>query len=175
MVSEICDSSFDKNSSVFTSYRTNELTGILQQSSVVNRKGGENAVEIALTNQLVLKQIFSYLELMDLKECRLVKKFWNSEAASYIPEFRKCQVSIACNNSNDPCSGLKALNQFVSNLPSVSIINSLKITLGHHINCEYQRSDSKSNDELLQNPSTEAPQLSSLELCFVKALVASIL
>ena len=65
----------------------------------------------ALANPLILKSIFSYLLLKDLKNCRLVNKTWSFEAGSNIRDFRQCHVSISSVNH---CSDLYDLNELVS-------------------------------------------------------------
>ena len=78
---------------------------------------------VALENGIVQRKIFSFLPLSDLKNCRLVKQSWNSEAVSFIRDFRPCYARIS---RDSPCADLLALAEFVSGMKIVPI-NSLAI------------------------------------------------
>ena len=82
-------------------------------------------VQTALMNHIVLRRIFSNLELHDLKQCRLVNKFWESEARSHVRTFRRCYAYIG---GPRRCSGVKALAKIISETTFVPIINGLSIS-----------------------------------------------
>ena len=96
------------------------------------------ATEVALKNSVVLRQIFSFLELNNLKQCRLVNKLWNVQAGNYMREFHKCHVTISDVDSDYeeedvPCA---TLDHLLSDMNSEPIINSLEIFLVFHPYCE---------------------------------------
>ena len=92
------------------------------QSSV---RDGRTANAVTLENKIVLRQIFHCLPLRDLKQCRLVTRSWNSEAVTFIRDFRRCGARIS---KECPCSDLLNLADVVWRLDVVPI-NSLSIEL----------------------------------------------
>ena len=100
----------------------------------------ENAVvESGLSNHVVIRHILSHLTLNELKQCRLVNKFWKLEVDSYIRDFRQCYAKIS---GPSPCTDLKALAHFLSKLTTYcSVINGLSITLRPRMHSEDCRSD----------------------------------
>ena len=105
--------------------------------------GTENAVvKTGLSNHVVIRHILSYLALTDLKQCRMVNKFWKFEVDSYMRNFRRCYANIS---GPSPCTDLKALAQLLSELTAdCSIINGLSITLRRRLHPE---EDCRSNHE----------------------------
>ena len=84
----------------------------------------KESVRAALGNSVILRQIFVYLSLKDLKECCLVNKIWNFEARSYIRDFRDCVAQIS---GKKTCHRLSTFNQVVSEMTIVPI-DGLKMT-----------------------------------------------
>ena len=97
----------------------------------MNKLQGE-AMETTLRNEVILWRIFSFLKLKELKHCRLASKYWNAQVGSYIRSHRQCHVHIRRRNSKPTCFMLKALNEQVSQMPPVLIINSLNIQVIYH-------------------------------------------
>ena len=98
----------------------------------------DHETEVALTNSVILRQIFSFLELKSLKQCRLVKRLWSVQAGHYMREFHKCHVTISDVDSDyeeedGPCA---MLDHLLSDMTSEPIINSLEIYLVFHPYCE---------------------------------------
>ena len=119
----------------------------------------EDFMKAALTNPIVLRCIFSNLELGDLKQCRLVNKFWESEVGCYIREYRRCFAKIS---NETPCSDLLALNKLISHSVFIPIINGLPI-----IPCEravrYQSRSYKWFDEILHKLSLKHVEFARME------------
>ena len=90
---------------------------------------GADAMRAALANEIVIRNIFSYLSLDNLKQCRIVCRKWNSKICSYIRCFRQCNANI---EKLEPCWVLKELNKVVGRMTTTLPINSLSINLGPH-------------------------------------------
>ena len=97
---------------------------------MAHSSSGENSVSIALRNELILQEIFSFLPLKSLLTLSQVNKFWNAEARTYIRDHRKCTVSIS-SSTIPPCAQLEQLDQDLARMAIVPF-NSLKITLRLH-------------------------------------------
>ena len=116
-----------------------------------SRRADEDAVTAALENKLVLERIFSYLPLSDLKQCRLVRKTWNYDAASFIKNFRGCVCRIWEDN---PCDDLLALAKVVCGMNLIPI-NGLEIELrdSGHSDCKpFGEDEHKLYEALLRLP-----------------------
>ena len=86
-------------------------------------------MEAALENKVVLRHIFSFISLTDLKQCRFVNRTWNFEAGSYLRDFHCCNVNI---NLCTPCSDLLILNDLARQSAILSI-NSLRVSFVQNI------------------------------------------
>ena len=97
------------------------------QTTTVWHKPEEDAMQVALAEHIVLWRIFSYLSAKELIKSRLVTKFWNRQVQLYVQKYRKFYVSIEDDqyHGNPSCSKLKSLNEFISAMPSATIINGL--------------------------------------------------
>ena len=95
----------------------------------MDRSNGVDAMRAALANEIIIRNIFSYLSLENLKQCRLVKQKWNFEACSYIRDFRQCNANI---DKLRPCWNLKHLDEIVGQMTTAMPINSLSIKLSPH-------------------------------------------
>ena len=83
---------------------------------------GESSSTVALGVEVILRQIFSYLPTgVLLFACSLVNKIWNTEARTFVRDYRRCRLTRT-----------KAWRQCVDNLPPVerlklySILETLK-------------------------------------------------
>ena len=117
------------------------------QSSVLSRKD-EDAVQAALGNRDLLRYLCTYLPLKELEHCRLVNRFWHFEVGSYIRDFGQCEGKIS---SESPCSDLNNLDQLLSQMTLLPIINSLNINLCRsvHSGCTLISDVSEMCDKLL--------------------------
>ena len=108
----------------------------------------EDAMESAMKNPVVLRIIFSYLPLNNLKKCSLVDKTWNFEVRSYIRDFRQCNANIS---EVIPCFDLHILNDLVSHMTVVPI-NSLTFNFGpfSHSDCKLKGNETNKYEELLK-------------------------
>ena len=80
-----------------------------------------------------------YLALKELKQCRLVNKFWKREVDSYVRDLLEYRAKIT---GPSPCADLKALAQLLSGLTAnCSIINGLDIRLSSRLHSEHRNSD----------------------------------
>ena len=106
-------------------------------------------MKAALTNSVILRNIFSHMSFEDLQECRLVNTTWNFEAGSYIREFRRYDAKVRAGN---PCSDLEKLDQFVSEM-SILPFNGLTFdfeTASHSFNCKCVRNESNTYEALFK-------------------------
>ena len=102
-----------------------------------------------MRNQIILRKMFHYLCLKDLKQCRLVNRTWGYEARSYLKDCRQCYLKIS---ESSTCSSLYRLNELISEI-NLDYINSLRIDFEpeKHWDCQFRENEPITYDQLLAN------------------------
>ena len=101
---------------------------VFQQVSTPDRSSAAHAMETALLNPIVLRQVFTHLPVRFLlRSCSLVNKYWQNEARTYIRDHRPCHAFVGTKRGNATCVELKQLDNDFGKM-KVNPFNGLDIT-----------------------------------------------